>query len=127
MSIGGPTQGAQHGSAQHEGASVSAPAPRPSRRPLTPTQLVQQLMQLPGWRLCGDGDEVAIEKRFDFADYHQTMAFVNAVAFIAHRIDHHPDLSVHYNHCVVRYRTHDARAVTALDIDAAARVDALLA
>jgi 4a-hydroxytetrahydrobiopterin dehydratase len=55
------------------------------------------------------------------------MAFVNAVAFIAHAQDHHPDLSVHYSRCIVRYNTHDAGGLTDTDFAAAAKVDALLA
>jgi 4a-hydroxytetrahydrobiopterin dehydratase len=56
------------------------------------------LAQLSGWALV-DG---AIEKRFDFADFHRTMAFVNALAWVAHVEDHHPDLRVGYNRCTVR-------------------------
>lgn len=97
------------------------------RRALTPTEVVTRLGALQGWQLTGDGPQVAIEKTFAFADYHETMAFVNAVAFIAHRQDHHPDLSVHYNRCVVRYRTHDVQGLSATDFECAARVDALLA
>jgi 4a-hydroxytetrahydrobiopterin dehydratase len=54
------------------------------------------------------------------------MAFVNAVAFVAHREDHHPDLSVHYNRCVVRFNTHDVGGISESDFECAARVDALL-
>ena len=50
----------------------------------------------------------------------------NAMAWIAHRADHHPDLSVHYGHCVVRWSTHDAGGITELDFHGAAQVDALL-
>jgi len=91
------------------------------------TQVVSQLAALPGWTLTGDGPQVAIEKTFSFKDYHETIAFVNAVAFIAHRQDHHPDLSVHYNRCVVRWRTHDVQGLSATDLECAAQVDALLA
>jgi len=97
------------------------------RHALTATQVVGQLAQLPGWRLSGDGADVAIEKTFTFANYHETMAFVNAVAFIAHAQDHHPDLSVHYGRCTVRLNTHDVGGISATDIDCAARIDALLA
>jgi len=97
------------------------------RRALTPTEIVTRLAEHPGWKLSGDGAEVAIEKHFEFADYHEVMAFVNAVAFIAHRLDHHPDLSVHYRHCVVRYRTHDVQGLSEIDFKSAARADALLA
>ena len=54
------------------------------------------------------------------------MAFVNAVAFIAHAQDHHPDLSVHYNRCVVSLNTHDAGGISATDIECARKMDALL-
>jgi 4a-hydroxytetrahydrobiopterin dehydratase len=101
-------------------------APAGSRRSLTPTEIVSRLAELPGWKLSGDGDEVAIEKTYTFADYYETIAFVNALALVAHRADHHPDLSVHYARCVVRFRTHDAKGITTMDFDCAARADALL-
>jgi 4a-hydroxytetrahydrobiopterin dehydratase len=97
------------------------------RRAFSPTEVVTRLGALPGWRLTGDGADVAIEKAFTFKDYHQTMAFVNAVAFIAHRQDHHPDLSVHYNQCLVRWRTHDVQGLSETDFACAAQVDGLLA
>lgn len=98
-----------------------------TRRALTATEIVAKLAELQGWTLNGDGADVAIEKTFRFANYHETMAFVNAVAFIAHAQDHHPDLSVHYNRCVVRLNTHDVHGISATDIDCATRIDALLA
>ncbi|WP_296353099.1 4a-hydroxytetrahydrobiopterin dehydratase [Ramlibacter sp.] len=96
------------------------------RRALTPTEVVMRLAAAPGWKLSGDGANAAIEKTFNFANYHETMAFVNAVAFVAHREDHHPDLSVHYNRCVVRFNTHDVGGISESDFECAARVDALL-
>jgi 4a-hydroxytetrahydrobiopterin dehydratase len=96
------------------------------RRALTPTEIVKRLADLPGWKLSGDGADVAIEKTFRFADYHETMAFVNALAFIAHRLDHHPDLSVHYNKCVVRFSTHAVQGISETDFECASRADALL-
>lgn len=98
-----------------------------TRRTLTATEIVAKLVDLPGWQLSGDGADVAIEKTYRFANYHETMAFVNAVAFIAHAQDHHPDLSVHYGRCVVRLNTHDVAGISATDIDCATRIDALLA
>jgi 4a-hydroxytetrahydrobiopterin dehydratase len=68
----------------------------------------------------------ALEKSFKFADFHQTMAFVNAVAFIAHRQDHHPDVQLSYGRCTVRWQTHDVAALSASDFLCAAKVDALL-
>ena len=97
------------------------------RRALKPTEVVSRLAALAGWQLTGDGEDVAIEKTYTFADYDETMAFVNAVAFIARTQDHHPDLSVHYARCVVRFNTHDVKGLSETDFDCAAQVDALLA
>jgi 4a-hydroxytetrahydrobiopterin dehydratase len=97
------------------------------RRALNPAEVVSQLARVDGWRLDGDGEAVAIEKTFGFANYYETISFVNAVAFIANAQDHHPDLSVHYNRCVVRFNTHDVKGLSITDFDCAALVDALLA
>lgn len=97
------------------------------RRALTPTEVVSSLANAPGWKLAGDGADVQIEKTYTFANYHETISFVNAVAFIANAQDHHPDLSVHYNRCVVRFNTHDVQGLSATDFECAAQVDALLA
>lgn len=97
------------------------------RRALKPTEVVSRLTALAGWRLTGDGEQVAIEKTFSFGNYHETIAFVNAVAFIAHTQDHHPDLSVHYNRCQVRFNTHDVKGLSETDFECAAQIDALLA
>ncbi|MEO8249748.1 MAG: 4a-hydroxytetrahydrobiopterin dehydratase [Burkholderiales bacterium] len=96
------------------------------QRSLNASEIVATLAKLEGWTLTGDGSDVAIEKTYKFPGYHETIAFVNAIVWIAHRTDHHPDLSVHYNRCVVRYATHSAGGITALDVDAAGQVDALL-
>ena len=98
-----------------------------TRRALTATEVVAKLAQLEGWSLSGDGAQVAIEKTYRFANYYETIAFVNAVAFIANAEDHHPDLSVHYDRCVVRLNTHDVGGISPTDIDCATRFDALLA
>ena len=97
-----------------------------TRRALTATEIVTHLAKLEGWRLSGEGPALAIEKPFDFSNYYQTMAFVNAVAFIAHASDHHPDLSVSYNRCVVRFNTHDVGGISGTDFECGAAVDALL-
>jgi 4a-hydroxytetrahydrobiopterin dehydratase len=97
------------------------------RRALSPTEVVTRLSKLgTGWALAGSDADTAIEKTFRFANYHETIGFVNALAYIANRLDHHPDLSVHYNRCVGRFRTHEPPGLSALDFDAAARVDALI-
>lgn len=97
------------------------------RRALFATELVAKLALLDGWKLDGDGSSVAIEKSFHFKDYFETMAFVNGVALVAHRQDHHPDLSVCYNRCTVRLNTHDVAGISSTDFDCATQIDALLA
>jgi len=83
----------------------------------------QLLAQLPGWE-CHNGQ---LHKAFTFRNYCETMAFVNAIAWIAHRQDHHPDLEVGYNSCRVRYTTHHAGGLTDIDFMCAAKVDSLVA
>jgi 4a-hydroxytetrahydrobiopterin dehydratase len=90
---------------------------------MTDAQVQQHLAQAPGWQLVSG----AIEKRFDFADYHHTMAFVNALAWVAHAEDHHPDLLVSYGRCTVRFNTHSVGGISINDFICAAKVDALLA
>ncbi len=98
------------------------------RRALSATEIVTRLSQLNGeqalgWRLI-DG---ALEKSFSFKDFHQTMGFVNALAFIANTEDHHPDLQVSYGRCTVRFNTHDVNGISVSDFFCASKVDALLA
>jgi 4a-hydroxytetrahydrobiopterin dehydratase len=96
---------------------------------LTATQIIAKLVHVQDWRLRGgdeNGSDLAIERTFTFSNYFETMAFVNAVAFVAHRLDHHPELTVTYNLCVVRLNTHDVKAISQLDFDCAAQIDALL-
>jgi 4a-hydroxytetrahydrobiopterin dehydratase len=78
---------------------------------------------LPGWKYQ-DG---RIEKSFLFANYQETIAFVNALAWTAHHEDHHPDLQVHYNRCLVAFSTHSAGGVTLNDVICAAKAERLFA
>lgn len=88
---------------------------------LNEQDIATRLASLEGWTHNGK----CIEKTFQFANYHATMAFVNAVAWIAHQVDHHPDLEVGYNRCRVIYTSHDVGGLSARDFACAARVDAL--
>ncbi len=83
------------------------------------------LAHLHGWQRVEENGVAALRKSWRFANFHQTMAFVNAVANVAHAMDHHPDLHVSYNRCELRYTTHDAGGLTPLDVEAAHRVDTL--
>ncbi len=101
--------------------------PVPSGTPPLDDERIGALLPLldAAWALADEGR--AIERTFRFADFHQTMAFVNAVAWIAHRSDHHPDLQVGYNRCTVRWSTHSVGGLSENDFICAAKVDALLA
>jgi len=90
---------------------------------IAPDAARARLADLPGWELVEDGQ--AISRNFKFTDYYRTLAFVNAIAYIAHRQDHHPDLGVHYDHCVVRYSTHDVGGLSENDFICAAKVSLL--
>ena len=97
---------------------------RGSEHRLSDAQVRELLPQVPEWSLSDEGK--AITRTFRFDDYYRTMAFVNALALIAHREDHHPDLGVHYNRCVVTFNTHDVGGLSENDFICAARADALL-
>jgi 4a-hydroxytetrahydrobiopterin dehydratase len=91
--------------------------------PALPPQRVSELLgALTGWEQQGG----AILRQFKFANYYETMAFVNAVAWVAHRQDHHPDLEVGYNRVTVRFSTHSVGGLSENDFISAANVDALL-
>ena len=76
---------------------------------------------LPGWQLDGD----RIVKDFKFKDFYRTMAFVNAVAWIANAQDHHPDMEVGYGHCKLAFNTHDVGGLSRNDFVCAAKVESL--
>ena len=86
--------------------------------PLTPEQVAPLLKGLSGWSLEGG----MIAKTYKFRNYFETMAFVNAAAWVSHREDHHPDLEVGYNRCLVRYSTHDVGGLSLNDFICAAKV-----
>ncbi|MFO0567839.1 MAG: 4a-hydroxytetrahydrobiopterin dehydratase [Polyangiaceae bacterium] len=91
---------------------------------LEPGKIAALLAEIPAWALAPDGTHVS--RSVKFANYYETMAFVNAVAWMAHREDHHPDLEVFYDRCVVRYTTHAIGGLSENDFICAAKVDALL-
>ena len=88
---------------------------------LEPDDVARRLQSLPGWELA-DGE---ILKTYKFSNYYETMAFVNAIAYIAHKADHHPDMEVGYNKCTVRYSTHDVGGLSDADFVSAGKVEAL--
>jgi len=79
--------------------------------------------QVSGWEIADDGK--AISKSFSFEGYRETIGFVNAVAWIANREDHHPDLEVGYGSCRMTWSTHSVGGLSENDFICAAKVDAL--
>ena len=90
---------------------------------LTEASIRELTPQLPDWDVIEDG--AAISRTFKFDDYYRTMSFVNALAHMANGEDHHPDLSVHYDCCVVRYSTHDVGGLSENDFICAAKAEKL--
>jgi 4a-hydroxytetrahydrobiopterin dehydratase len=88
---------------------------------LTPSQIKQKLSKLTGWSKRGK----EIVRTFKFKDFHETMKFVNAVAKIANKENHHPDMEVGYNRCVVHYSSHDVGGLSERDFICAAKIQAL--
>ena len=89
---------------------------------MSAAEVETMLVQVPGWALAAG----AIERHYSFGNFYETMAFVNALAWIAHAEDHHPDLLVSYNRCTVRFNTHSVSGISINDFICAARVDGLL-
>ena len=73
-----------------------------------------------------DANPPELQRSFKFKNYYETIAFVNALAWIAHQDDHHPDIEVSYNRCVVHYSTHSIGGISENDFICAAKIDALL-
>lgn len=90
--------------------------------PMGADAIAGHLAQVPGWALV-DG---AIEKTYTFTDYPRTLAFVNALGWVAEREDHHPDLLVRWGRCTVRFNTHSVGGISLNDFICAAKADALV-
>lgn len=101
---------------------TSSPAGAGEVVALSAADVAQRLAQLSGWRLAG----AEIVKTYDFADHYQVMAFANAVAWISHGQDHHPEMEIGFRRCRIRYATHSVGGLSDKDFTCAALVDALL-
>jgi 4a-hydroxytetrahydrobiopterin dehydratase len=86
------------------------------------------LAEVPDWHVNTEGINARLEREFVFRDFHETMEFVNALAFMVHREDHHPDLAVGYRRCTASWTTHSAgNRLSENDFICAAKADALYA
>lgn len=93
----------------------------PRTTALDPAACAALLAQLPAWTIEGG----KLCRSFAFRNYYQTLAFVNALAYMTHAQDHHPELTVGYNACAARYDTHSAGGLTENDFICAAKADAI--
>lgn len=87
---------------------------------LTKDEVRVRLSAMPSWER--DGDEIA--KKFSFAGFNESIAFVNAVAALAEAADHHPDISIKYDRVKLTLSTHSEGGVTEKDFALAAQIDA---
>jgi len=88
---------------------------------LSDSEVAEQLSVLPEWKRVGG----AIARTYRFRDYYETIAFVNALAWVVHAEDHHPDLAVGYDRCEVRFSTHSVGGISDNDFICAAKADAI--
>jgi 4a-hydroxytetrahydrobiopterin dehydratase len=90
---------------------------------LSDAEITQYLAAVEGWEL----KEGKVVKTFTFKNYYRTLAFVNAIAYVIHAEDHHPELVVTYNHCTVKFDTHSVNGgrggISENDFICAAKVD----
>jgi len=93
----------------------------PGTPPLARARIDALLKEVPGWGYDGK----VIGKTFSFKNYYETIAFINAAAWIVHREDHHPDMNVSYNRCRVEFSTHSIGGISENDFICAAKIEAL--
>lgn len=92
--------------------------------PLGRDRIEKLLPQTAGWQVDDDGKK--IYRRFEFKGFYKTMAFINAMAWIANQEAHHPDFSAGYNFCLVNFTTHAIDGLSENDFICAAKLNALL-
>jgi 4a-hydroxytetrahydrobiopterin dehydratase len=92
--------------------------------PLGPDRVTELLSQVPGWKVDEAGKK--IYRRFEFKGFYKTMAFINAMAWIANQEAHHPDFEAGYNFCLVNFTTHAIDGLSENDFICAAKLNALL-
>jgi 4a-hydroxytetrahydrobiopterin dehydratase len=89
---------------------------------LTEEEIQERLSRLDGW----SRDEDWIRKKYEFKNFLRAMSFVNAVAYLAESINHHPDILINYNEVTLLNWTHAAGGITQYDFDLAEKIDALV-
>ncbi len=92
--------------------------------PIQREAALELLNDLPGWELSSDAR--MITRRFEFKGFYKTMSFINAMAWLVNKENHHPDFSAGYNFCEVGFTTHAIDGLSENDFICAAKVSALL-
>ena len=93
----------------------------PGTAALEGNEISELIGSVHGW----DAQDSVLSKTFDFKNHYETIAFVNAVAWISHKQDHHPDLEVGYSHVTIKYTTHSVNGLSENDFICAAKVEKL--
>lgn len=88
---------------------------------MTESEVKELMPQISDWELSTDNK--SIMRKFSFQDFYHTMAFVNAIAWVANQENHHPDLEVGYNYCNIKFFTHAVNGLTKNDFICAAKID----
>lgn len=91
--------------------------------PLTKETIATLLIKIKNWEI--NSEQTCISRRFAFKNFYKTMAFVNAIAWIANQENHHPDMEIGFNYCVVKYTTHAIKGLSENDFICAAKVNEL--
>jgi 4a-hydroxytetrahydrobiopterin dehydratase len=90
---------------------------------LAAAEIKQFMQELQAWEVSQNN--LSISKKFIFKNFYKTMAFVNAIAWMAHQENHHPDMEIGFNYCIVKYTTHAVNGLTKNDFICAAKIDSL--
>ena len=89
--------------------------------PLTREEIKVLLPQIRDWKISDDGKY--IYRNFSFKGFGKTMAFVNAIAWVATQESHHPDMEVGFNYCNIKFTTHAVNGLTKNDFICAAKIN----
>ncbi len=90
-------------------------------QPLSKEKAEELIQKLDGWKV-GENNK-SITKDFSFKNFYKTMAFVNAVAWIANQDMHHPDMKIGYDYCKLELMTHAISGLSENDFIVAAKID----
>jgi 4a-hydroxytetrahydrobiopterin dehydratase len=88
---------------------------------LSQSEVSFYLNEVTGWSQKG----VTIEKSYVFRDFKNAISFVNQVAEVAEKEDHHPDIGIYYNKIILTLWTHIVKGLTENDFILAAKIDAI--